>query len=1033
MTRRTRTPNCEPEDQPAERQYLHQLLEASTDRLRYRLAVEEAIAAAFRLLVHSATPDLTGVLRLLGEAVAADRAYLFRIREDGRILDNTHEWCNRGAERPIETLQGLEAAHFPWWMEQLHAGANLTIPDVSKLPDAANGERRCLEAQSVHSLLVVPIFFSDGRLVGFMGFDDVRGTRAWKAEDTRALRMLGDMIAARWEQAESEEQARHRDSELRGLIQQLNRVTTPKDAAQAILETADRLLGWDAAWLNLCIPDQSRIEPVLLMDRIAGERVEVTSRIHKMTPGGMIWRSLQEGPFLINRSPEELEIVTSYPPTFGNESRRSASILCVPIWDGEAQIGALSIQSYEPGSYTEADLKTLQTIVEHCAGALKRCQAEAEHARLVEERLQAERAKRESEETLRFAMTAARLGVWDRDLHNGLVTWTAYSQIREDGEPHSWTQTLAESMEAIVPEDRELLIQASDRAIQENTGLAIEFRMMVPGLGERWVASRGHVLRDPEGQPLRLIGIGEDITERKRLELALREQQGLLDAVLENVTEGVLAFDLSGTLTYCNRAARERYGVGALPLPFSEWTDRFRIFHSDGTTPMAPEDMPLTYATRGQSLRDVEVVAQLPTGEKRHLLVSAHPMRNVDGEQYGVVSTFHDITAGRELEEQLRQSQKMEAVGRLAGGVAHDFNNMLAVVNGYSQLLLSRPDLDSAAKLQLREIQQAGERAASLTGQLLAFSRKQVVAPRRLDLRAVLSNMGGMLRRLIGEDVQLVTSPKGEPVAMVADPGQIEQVLLNLVVNARDAMPRGGTLVIETEVVEVDPTQMESHSGVTPGRYALLAVSDTGHGMDHATQQRVFEPFFTTKPAGTGTGLGLSTVYGIVKQWGGHLRLNSEPGRGTTFRIYFPLAEGEAENSARALPPALVPGSETILLVEDDRLVRRLTREILGSAGYTVLDAPNPVEALRILQERDKSPDLVLTDIVMPQMSGRELAERLGALRPGIRVLYMSGYTDDAVVRHGIMAAEVEFIQKPFTPAELTRRVRELLDRTDRA
>lgn len=1027
--REARLPQFEPDGQPGEHQYLHQLLEASTARLRYRLVVEEAIAGAFKLLVRSADPDLTGVLRLLGEAVDADRAYIFRLRDSGRILDNSHEWCRPGVEPHIENLQGLEAAGFPWWMEQLRAGSSLAVQDVSRLPESAAAEREVLQAQSIRSLLVVPLAVSDGTLVGFMGFDDTRGTRQWKAEDTRALQMLGEMIAARWEQAKADEHHRRREAELRALVQQLNRVTTPKDAARVILMTADRLLDWDAAWLNLCTLDLTQVEPVLMMDRIDGERVEITASSRSMTPGGMIWRSLQEGPFLINRSAEELEDLTAYPPTFGNAGRRSASILCVPIWDGATQIGALSIQSYETLAYSESDLLTLQSIAEHCAGALKRCQAEAEHARLVEERLEAELARRESEDALRFAMTAARIGVWDRDLRSEITHWTDYAQIQENGEPLYSTQTHDEFLAAVHPEDRTHVSDASNRAIRENTELSIEFRMTLPGLGERWVASRGRVQRDADGNPIRLIGIGEDITERKRLELALREQQGLLDAVLENVTEGVLAFDLTGTLTYCNRAARERYGLGSLPLPFAEWTDRFRIFHADGTTPMAPEEMPLTYAIRGKCLRDVEVVAQLPTGEERHLLVSAHPMRNADGEPYGVVSTFHDITASRELEEQLRQSQKMEAVGRLAGGVAHDFNNMLAVVSGYSQLLLSRADLDSAARFQLREIQQAGERATRLTGQLLAFSRKQVVAPRRLDLRTVLANMSGMLRRLIGEDVQLVTSPKGEPVSMVADPGQIEQVLLNLVVNARDAMPRGGALTIETEVVLVEPGHPDARSGMAPGRYALLAVHDTGHGMDHATQQRVFEPFFTTKPTGTGTGLGLSTVYGIVKQWGGHLRLQSEPGLGTTFRIYFPVATEEPQAQDQRMPTMLVPGTETIFLVEDDRLVRRLTREILESAGYTVLDAPNAVEALRQIQECGQGPDMVLTDIVMPQMSGRELSERLAVLRPGTRILYMSGYTDDAVVRHGIFTAEVEFIQKPFTPSELTRRVREILDR----
>jgi CheY-like chemotaxis protein len=371
----------------------------------------------------------------------------------------------------------------------------------------------------------------------------------------------------------------------------------------------------------------------------------------------------------------------------------------------------------------------------------------------------------------------------------------------------------------------------------------------------------------------------------------------------------------------------------------------------------------------------------------------------------------------------------MEAIGRLAGGIAHDFNNLLTAINGYSDLGLRKIADDSPVRRNLNEIRKAGERAAGLTRQLLAFSRKQVLQPKVLQLNSIIADIDKMLKRLIGEDVALLTVLNPALEQIKADPGQIEQILMNLVVNARDAMPKGGKLTIETANVYLDEEYARSHNSVQPGSYIMLAVSDTGHGIDAKTRERIFEPFFTTKEVGKGTGLGLSTVYGIVKQSGGNIWVYSEVGRGTTFKVYFPIVKQPAEAIQRLTRPIELPGgSETVLLVEDEDLVRKMAKEILQMSGYYVLEARQGIEALALTKEFDKPIHLMVTDVVMPQMSGPELAGHLERSSPHIRVLYMSGYTDEAIVHHGVLKEGVAFLEKPFTPDALALKVREVLD-----
>jgi nitrogen-specific signal transduction histidine kinase len=388
-----------------------------------------------------------------------------------------------------------------------------------------------------------------------------------------------------------------------------------------------------------------------------------------------------------------------------------------------------------------------------------------------------------------------------------------------------------------------------------------------------------------------------------------------------------------------------------------------------------------------------------------------------------------DISERRSLEDHLRQAQKMEGIGQLAGGIAHDFNNLLTAIGGRCYLVLKQLEPDNPLRRDLEIIQGAAQRAARLTHQLLAFSRKQILEPRLLDLNAMVADIEPLLQRLIGEDIEVTMDLGSELGRVKADPGQVEQVLMNLAVNARDAMPQGGRLTLQTADVILDEAYARVHTGVEPGRYVRLAVGDTGHGMDETTRARIFEPFFTTKEIGKGTGLGLATVYGIVKQSHGHIAVDSEPGQGATFKIYLP--------SVDALPSADAPveakrgstrGSETVLIVEDDELLRGLARDILAAQGYSVLVAASPMNALQVAAEHQTPIHLLLSDVVMPQMNGKQLADRLLAGRPDLKVLFMSGYLDSVIVQHGVLEPGVHFLHKPFTPAGLSSKIRDVLE-----
>lgn len=503
-------------------------------------------------------------------------------------------------------------------------------------------------------------------------------------------------------------------------------------------------------------------------------------------------------------------------------------------------------------------------------------------------------------------------------------------------------------------------------------------------------------------------------TERARLQLA---------TIVEATTDFVGTADTDGRLLYLNQAGRRMVGLApaedlrGLTIPdLHPERERARLLR---------EVVPLVLQEGAWS---GETVFLARDGREIPVLVSGLAHRATADAPLVLSIIARDLSQYKKLEQQFHQAQKMEAIGRLAGGIAHDFNNVLTTISGYSELLLVDVEPASALRGDLEEIRAAAQFATGLTRQLLAFSRQQVLEPRILDLNWVANAMSPMLRRLLGEDVKLGTALASDLGRVKADPSQVEQVILNLAVNARDAMPMGGQLTIETANVELDAAYAREHMSGVEGRFVMLAVSDTGTGMDAETKARIFEPFFTTKAAGKGTGLGLATVHGIVEQSGGNVWVYSEPGRGTTFKVYLPrVDELAAEPEAAAAPTGPRAGAETILVVEDNPSIRRLVRTVLGRHGFTVLDAGEPAEALALAARHAAPIALVVTDVVMPGMSGSELVRQLQAAQPDLLVLYMSGYTDDAVVNHGVLEADVAFLQKPFTPAGLLDKVHAVL------
>src|SRR5580692_1410314 len=572
------------------------------------------------------------------------------------------------------------------------------------------------------------------------------------------------------------------------------------------------------------------------------------------------------------------------------------------------------------------------------------------------------------------------------------------------------------------PETGRIIMELDRGVLQSGKMQTFEEGGTAAGVSRIYLSNKGP-LRDPSGKVVGLLGICRDITDRKRAEEEMRRSEQKLHIHFEHTPLAVVEWDLDFRVTdwnpsaerifgYSKQEAIRQHGSFIVPPQHRQMVDQVwqELLRQDGGTRNTNDNL---------------------TKDGRTITCDWYntPLVDESGRVLGVASLVHDVTEHLALEERLRQSQKMEAVGRLAGGVAHDFNNLLTVILGYSQILAEGVPAGSRLADSTAQIKSAADRASGITRQLLAFSRKTVMTPRVVNLNDIMLNLDSLLRRLIGEDIEVLTVPANDLGAVTADPGQIEQVIMNLALNARDAMPHGGKLTLETSNEQLDEAYAQRHQPTVAGRYVMLAVTDTGHGMSPETQARIFEPFYTTKEVGKGTGLGLSMVYGIVKQSGGYIWVYSEPDRGTTFKIYLPRVDQPAESTgAEHHPRAVQRGTETILLVEDDAQLRQLSSSVLAHCGYKVLTANGPEEGLAICRENHRDIRLLVTDVVMPHMNGRQLAEQILQVSPNVKVLYISGYTSNAIVHYGVLDAGLWFLPKPFTLSALVAKVREVLD-----
>jgi two-component system cell cycle sensor histidine kinase/response regulator CckA len=511
--------------------------------------------------------------------------------------------------------------------------------------------------------------------------------------------------------------------------------------------------------------------------------------------------------------------------------------------------------------------------------------------------------------------------------------------------------------------------------------------------------------------------------EKRKAEEAVKEAEGRTRFALDAACVGIWEIDLRTGAARWSETLEALHGMS--PGTFGGTFDAFldRVHTDDRTDVAASLDEARRYHTESHLLYRT----QWPDGTTHWIRGKGKTFYDDAGTPVRAAGIGLDVTEWHVLQEQYRQSQKVESIGQLAGGIAHDFNNLLTAIHGYCEFVSNDLGPESPQQTDLAEIRRASDRASALTRQLLAFGRRQILEPRVFDLRESLRSIESMLRRLIGEDLKVVFRTTDDTARVKADPGQVEQVIVNLALNARDAMPQGGSLTLEVMTVELDQSYARQHASVRPGRYVMLSVSDTGVGMDAATQARIFEPFFTTKAPGRGTGLGLSTVYGIVKQSGGNIWVDSESGHGSTFKVYLPRVEDAVDQVTSPPAPAVLTGSETILVVEDEPGVRQLASRVLERCGYRVLVAATPNEALVLAQRYGDPIHLLMTDVVLPEMSGRSLASQMTTSRPAMRVMYMSGYTDDAIVHHGVLDLDTPFLQKPFTPEVLARKVRAVL------
>ena len=714
--------------------------------------------------------------------------------------------------------------------------------------------------------------------------------------------------------------------------------------------------------------------------------------------------------------------------------RGYSAVIALPLRVGGLAFGVLAIYSEQVGSFESSEVELLTEMANNLSFGITAIRSQEEGRRATAALKDAERRYRQLVEQVPAISYIAEPGESGRFHYISpqveyILGFTPQEWMAND---RSWVNVLH-------PEDVAKTIAAEHR--REGELYRVEYRALARDGRVVWLRDDAVFVRDVETGKLLMRGLLLDITERKSAEEALRESEERYRAFVEQSSEGIFRMEYDppvpchlpasqqlelglkhGYLAECNDALARMYGRESAREMIGKPLSEFLVLHDPVTQEFMENYIRSGYRITDQESREVD-----EQGQKK-ILRNTMMGTVIDGQWVRTWGISRDVTARMHLEEQLRNAQQLEAIGRLAGGVAHDFNNILSIIMGHGELLLAAVGKDEHARNGLEQIRRAADRAASLTQQLLAFSRKQVLQPKVLDLNEAVADVQKMLSRVIGEDIELIARLHPSLVPVKADPGQVEQVLMNLAINARDAMPHGGKLTMETSNLEVSE-ELAPDLDLIPGRYVMLRVMDSGHGMDAGTLPHIFEPFFTTKPMGKGTGLGLATVYGIVKQSGGSIQVESEAGRGTTFRIYLPAAEGVLRKRQETRTSEEVAGgSETILLAEDEADLRELARIFLEGYGYRVLEAPSAEQAIRTADKFAGPIDLLLTDVIMPGMSGAQLAENILSKRPRTRIVYMTGYTDDMVVQHKVLEPGVNLLQKPFNRTDLALKVRSTLD-----
>ncbi|HEU6447230.1 MAG TPA: PAS domain S-box protein [Verrucomicrobiae bacterium] len=879
----------------------------------------------------------------------------------------------------LETLQFLEVneaaiQHYGYTHEEF---LNMTIMDIR--PPEKNGRRKNPTLDFSDRGVTWRHRRKDGSLI------DVEVIWSPMVFHNRfaALTMASDVTERR--------RVEHRNAIFSKLSHRMSGATTPAEAAMIICDAADGLFIWDDFALDLYSPERDEVFSLLNITTVDGQRVEIPASAQPKAANALVRR-------VISRGAELLSSVES--------KDQLASTMLVPIRKGERVIGILFVQNHLPGSYSAQDLEVLQTLADQCGGALERLRHQSE--------------LRETEQRFRDLFENSPDAIFVEDM-DGTVLDANFAACILNGMTRD--QLIGKNaIRDLVPfksrEQAQKMFQqlaAGKLSWAEGESLAADGRVTPVEVR----ASR----IDYAGKPALLLHV-RDCSERRATETALQSSEMLFRSVWENSADGMRLTDENGIIVAANDAYSKLVGLTEAELkdkPFtivyaeSEDRETMLAHHREHFAMRQPE-------------RKFERRYTLHTGKSVMLQIN-DSFIEARGQPLLMVSLFRDVTMQRRLEEQLRQSQKMEAIGQLAGGVAHDFNNILTVIHGHASLLLMN-NLDDTAARSAQQVVQAAERAAGLTRQLLAFSRRQLIQPKRLDMNKIVGNMSDMLGRLLGEDIALQLNYSASPAIVEADAGMMEQVLLNLAVNARDAMPRGGRLSVRISVVEINEAHVQKHPEARAGKFVCISKSDTGSGIAPENISRIFEPFFTTKEVGKGTGLGLATVYGIVKQHQGWLEVESTIGKGSTFRVYIPFVgetNGEAEKPTTQL--TIRGGEEAILLVEDERPVRELVARVLQKYGYKIFHAGTGAEAMEVWDQHRNEIHLLLTDLVMPgEMNGRDLAEKLWAETPELKVIFTSGYSADIVGKDFKLEPEVNFLQKPYHPQTLALTVRRCLD-----